>query len=127
MSIRTERVASLIKHEIGAIILREFSSTEYGFITVTDVRMSPDLKIAKVYFSIFGSSEKQEKTMEMLEEQKQHIRGEVAHRVRLKFAPALHFFQDTTMEEVDKINRLIKQLHANDQPHDGETDPGSGR
>lgn len=127
MSIRTERVASLIKHEIGAIILREFSSAEYGFITVTDVRMSPDLKIAKVYFSIFGPSDKQEKTMEMLEDQKQHIRGEVAHRVRLKFAPALHFFQDKTMEQVDKINRLIKQIHANDEPHDGETAPGTER
>jgi|DewCreStandDraft_4_1066084.scaffolds.fasta_scaffold123472_2 ribosome-binding factor A len=125
MSIRTERVASLIKHEIGAIILREFSSTEYGFITVTDVRMSPDLKIAKVYFSVFGSSEKQMKTMAMLEEHKQHIRGEVAHRVRLKFAPALHFFQDTTMDEVDKINRLIKQIHASGDKHHGETEPGT--
>ncbi len=127
MSIRTERVASLIKHEIGAIVLREFSSTEYGFITVTDVRMSPDLKIAKVYFSIFGSVEKQAKTMEMLEDQKQHIRGEVAHRVRLKFAPALHFFQDTTMEEADKINRLIKQIHQRDGSHDGEAEPGTER
>jgi ribosome-binding factor A len=53
--------------------------------------------------------------MQMLDEQKQHIRGEVAHRVRLKFAPALQFFQDTTMEEVDKINRLINKIHSNNQ------------
>lgn len=125
MSIRTERVASLIKHEISAIILREYSSTEYGFITVTDVRVSPDLKIAKVYFSVFGSSEKQSKTMAMLEEQKHHIRGEVAHRVRLRFAPALQFYHDTTMDEVDKINQLIKKIHSSGDTHDPESGEGS--
>lgn len=114
MSIRTERVASLIKEEIGAIILREYSSTAYGFITVTDVSMSPDLKIAKIYFSIFGPAEKQEKTMEMLNEEKQHIRGEIAHRVHLKFVPTLHFYHDTTMDEVDKINRLLSKIHKTD-------------
>ncbi len=113
MSIRTERVASLLKEEIGTILSREYSSTEYGFITVTEVHMSPDLKIAKIYFSIFAAPEKQAATMKMLEEQKQHIRGEVAHRVRLKFAPALQFYHDTTMDEVDKINRLINKIHSN--------------
>ena len=125
MSIRTERVASLIKQEIGAIVLREFSSSEYGFITVTDVRMTPDLKIARVYFSVFGSTEKQMKTMAMLEEQKQHIRGWVAHRVRLKFTPALQFYQDTTLEEVDRINRLIKKIHDGDESHGTEGEPGT--
>lgn len=118
MSIRTERVASLIKQEIGTILTREYSSPEFGFITVTDVQMTPDLKIAKIYFSIFGSSDIQEKTMAMLDGEKQHIRGEVAHRVRLKFAPALQFYHDTTMDEVDKINRLIKKIHS-DEPSKG--------
>ena len=120
MSIRTARVASLIKEEIGTIMSREYSSTEYGFITVTDVQMTPDLKIAKIYFSIFGSPDKQAKTMNMLLEQKQHIRGEVAHRVRLKFAPALQFYHDTTMDEVDKINRLINKIHS-DEHGDSES------
>ncbi|MBI5473723.1 MAG: 30S ribosome-binding factor RbfA [Ignavibacteriae bacterium] len=121
MSIRTERVASLVKEEIGSILSREYSSTEYGFITVTDVRMSPDLKIAKIYFSIFGAPEKQAATMKMLEEQKQHIRGEVAHRVRLKFAPALQFYHDTTMDEVDKINKLINKIHSDDNESGGSS------
>lgn len=115
MSIRTERVASLIKETVGGIVAREYSSAEYGFITVTDVRMSPDLKIAKIYFSIFGSAEKQANTMAMLDEQKQHIRGEVAHRVRLKFAPALQFYRDATMDEVDRINKLINKIHKDDE------------
>ncbi len=121
MSIRTERVASLIKHEIGSILTRDYSSPEYGFITVTEVRVSADLKIAKVYFSIFGDEQKQQSTMEMLEEQKHHIRGLVAGRVRLKFAPALQFYHDTTMDQVDKINRLINKIHENDDKNTGST------
>ena len=119
MSIRTERVASLIKEEIGAIILREYSSTAYGFITVTDVNMSPDLKNARVYFSIFGTPEKQKLTMDMLNGEKQHIRSEVAHRVVLKFVPALHFYHDTTMDEADKINRLLSKIHKNETDEPG--------
>ncbi|MEO8169225.1 MAG: 30S ribosome-binding factor RbfA [bacterium] len=120
MSIRTERVASLIKEEMGTIILREYSCTAYGFITVTDVNVSPDLKLAKIYFSIFGTPEKQKLTMDMLNAEKQHIRGEVAHRVQLKFAPALQFYHDTTMDEADKINRLLSKIH-NDETDEPES------
>jgi ribosome-binding factor A len=122
MSIRTERVASVIKETIGAIVTREYSSTEFGFITVTDVRMSPDLKIAKIYFSIFGTPEQQAATMQMLDDQKQHIRGEVAHRVRLKFTPTLQFYHDATMDEVDRINRLLNKIHKDDESIHGGTE-----
>lgn len=121
MSIRTERVASLIKETVGVIVSREFSGSEFGFITVTEVRMSADLKIAKIYFSIFGPADKQASTMAMLEEQKQHIRGEVAHRVRLKFAPALQFYHDATMDEVDRINKLINKIHEDDDQIHGKS------
>lgn len=122
MSIRTERVASLIKEEMGGILSREFSGTEFGFITVTDVKMTPDLKIAKVYISIFGSPEKQQKTLEMLEEQKQHIRQSVARHVYLKFAPALQFHHDATMDEVDRISKLINKIHEDDDKiHGGQS------
>lgn len=114
MSIRTERVASLLRHEIGAILTREYNAPEYGFITVTEVRVSADMKTAKIYFSIFGDEQKQQLTMKLLEDQKQHIRSLLASRVRLKFAPALQFFHDTTMEQVDKINKLITKIHEDD-------------
>jgi ribosome-binding factor A len=115
MSIRTERVASVIKERIAAILVHDYNDPALGFITVTDVRMTPDLKIARVYFSIFGSEEVQTKAMKMLEGEKQHIRGLVASHVQLKFAPTLQFYQDHTMDEVDKINRLINKIHEDDK------------
>jgi ribosome-binding factor A len=111
MSIRTELVASLIKEEIGAILIREYRDRAYGFITVTEVKVTADLKIAKIYFSIFGEPTVQERTMAMLEGEKQRIRGLVASHLHLKFTPALQFFHDNTLDHVDRINHLIRQIH----------------
>lgn len=118
MSIRTERVASVIKERIGAILIRDYNEPSYGFITVTDVKMTPDLKIAKVYFSVFGSEVVKGRAMKMLEGEKQHIRGLVASHVQLKFAPLLQFYLDHTLEEVDRINRLINKIHEDEKKDD---------
>jgi ribosome-binding factor A len=120
MSIRTERVASLIKAEIGEIVTREYNEPSYGFITVTDVRMTPDLRIAKVSFSIFGSEEQKQRTMTMLDEERGHIRGIVGSHLRLKFTPSLQFYRDDTLDTADRINQLIKKLHEDDNGRDGE-------
>ncbi len=119
MSIRTERVASLLREEIGAILIREYRDKAYGFITVTDVTVTADLKIAKIYFSIFGEAAVQEKTMAMLKDEKQHIRGIVASHLHLKFTPALQFFHDNTLDHVDRINHLLKKIHDDE----GKTPP----
>ena len=112
MSIRTERVASLLKEEIGAILVRDYSDRSYGFTTVTEVKMTPDLKIAKVYFSVFGGPEVKARTMAMLKDEKSHIRGLVGSHVRLKFTPALQFYLDDTLDQVDRINHLIRKIHG---------------
>ena len=119
MSIRTERVASLIKSEIGTILTREYNDPTLGFITVTDVKMSPDLRIAKVAFSILGNEELKAKTMRMLEEEKSHIRGAVGSRLRLKFTPALQFYRDDTLDTVERINQLIKKIHDDGPQEEG--------
>ena len=116
MSIRTERVASLIKEEIGSFLVREYGDNTHGFTTVTDVRMTPDLKIAKVYFSIFGNPDVREKTMAMLEDDKAQIRKLVGSHLRIKFTPALQFYLDDTLDQVDRINTLIKKIHDGSNP-----------
>ncbi len=114
MSIRTERVASLLKEELGAVLVRDYSDPSYGFITITDVRVTGDLRIAKVYFSIMGDAEIQKKTMAMLERERSHLRGMIGSKLRLRFVPDLHFYQDTTMERVHRINTLINEIHKDD-------------
>jgi len=116
MSIRVEKVASVIKQEISSIITREFSSPAYGFITVTEVHMTPDLKTAKIYVSILEKGEVRERTLKMLEDQTKHIRGLLGSQLYLKFTPTIQFFFDETMDRVDHINNIIKKIHQNDKP-----------
>ena len=122
MSIRTERVASLLKEEIGALLVRDYNDPAYGFITVTDVRVTGDLRIAKIMFSVMGTPEGQKKTMAMLEPERSHIRGLVGSKLRLRFVPELQFYHDTTMDRVHRINTLISEIHK----QDSERGDGSG-
>ena len=116
MSIRTERVASLIRQEMGTILSREFSgSQEYGFATVTETRMTPDLRTARIYVSVLGSEEKQEKTMKRIESSKGHYRTMLGSRVNLRFAPILEFFHDKSLDNALHIEGLIKQIHKDDK------------
>jgi ribosome-binding factor A len=115
MSIRVEKVASLIKQEISAIFTREFSSREYGFITVTDVHMTPDLKNAKIYISILEKGEVRDRTLKMLEDQKKHIRALLGSHIYLKFTPTIQFFFDETLDRVESINNILKKIHQDDR------------
>lgn len=111
MSMRTEKVASLIREEIGVLLERQYQSQEYGLMTVTEVHMSPDLQLAKVYISVFGDEELRMRTMKMLDENKSHIRAYLGSNLRLKFTPAIQFYIDETLDRVDRINKLIDQIH----------------
>ena len=114
MSLRTEKVASLLRHELGTVISRDYSGGELGFSTVTEVRITPDLKHAKVYVSILGAPDVRAKTLARLESEKAAIRGMLASHLNMRFTPDLQFLQDDTMDRVENLEKLIKQIHEKD-------------
>jgi ribosome-binding factor A len=111
MSVRSDKVASLVKQEVSSIFQRYFGMEEYGFLTVTEVRMSPDLKNAKVYVSVFGDAERKQRSMDLLEGQKSFIRAELGHSVNLKFTPALTFYLDESLDRAMLIENLLNRIH----------------
>ncbi len=113
MSYRIDKVEQLIKEEISLIFLHKLSETDLGFVTITNVRVSPDLKIAKIYLSVL-EKEKRELVLDKIDLKKGFIRSELAHRIRMKFIPELKFFLDDTLDYVEKIEGLIKKIHEND-------------
>ena len=119
MSVRTEKVASLIKELMSEIIQRNFRMEQFGLVTVTEVRVTPDLKLAKVYVSVFGDADKKKNTLTHLEVEKGAIRSELGHNMSLKFTPALAFYLDETLDYAMKIESLINQIHK-DPPADKE-------
>jgi len=117
--VRTDRVASIVKQEIGTILQKNFTVAESGLITVTEVRMSPDLKIAKIFVSIFGDGTKKDKGLAFLEEQKSFIRSELGHHIRLKFTPSITFHLDDSLDRAMKIQNILNQIH-NESKRDPE-------
>jgi ribosome-binding factor A len=121
MSYRIDKVEHLIKEEISLIFLHKLSNMDLGFVTITNVRVSPDLKLAKIYLSVL-EKEKRELVLDKIDAKKGYIRSELAHRIRIKFIPELKFFLDDTLDYVEKIEGLIKKIHEDD---DNKTNEGS--
>jgi len=118
MSIRTDRVASVIKEELGGYIEREFSDPSYGMITVTEVVVSGDLRHAKVYVSLYGNDEARKTAFAALDEEKKHIRSFIASRLRTRYAPEIDFQVDDTLDRVDAINTILRKIHDAGQGHE---------
>jgi ribosome-binding factor A len=115
MSLRSERVASVIKEEVSTLFQRNFSMEEYGFLTVTDVEMSPDLKNAKIYVSVFGDAARKERSLALLDEQKGFVRSTLGRALRLKFTPVITFELDETLDRALKIERIISEIHKDEK------------
>jgi len=116
---RAKRVADLLKEEISEIIMRRLKDPRLGFVTVTDVSVTDDLRLARVYVSILKDEEKKQ-TLEVLQAGKGFIRSELSKRVRMKVLPDLEFRIDTTLEYGSRIEKLLKDLKK------GEGEGGGG-
>ena len=113
MAYRIDKIENLIKEEISLIFLRKLQDPAFGFLTITNVKVSPDLRIAKVYISVF-EKEKREFVIEKVKATAGFIRTELASRIRIKFVPELKFFIDDSLDYVEKIEGLIKKIHKDD-------------
>jgi ribosome-binding factor A len=113
MAYRIDKLENLIKEEISDIFLRKLNSPALGFLTVTNVRVSSDLRIARIYISIF-EKDKREAVLEKVKASGGFIRSELAARIRIKFIPELKFFLDDSLDYVEKIENLIKKIHKDD-------------
>ncbi len=107
---RVDKIEQLIKEEISYILLHKLQDDNLGFITVTDVKVSADLKIAKIYLSVL-QKERREFVLDKINLRLGYIRTELAHRIRIKFVPEIKFFLDNTLDYVEKIEGLINEIH----------------
>ncbi len=109
-STRQQKVSRLIQKELGNFLIKSGRSL-YGnvLVSVTDVRVSPDLSISRVQLSIFPN-EQRVQVLEIMEDNKGKIRGEVAHGLRnqLRKMPELFFYIDDTFDRVAHIENLLK-------------------
>lgn len=109
-SLRLQRVRELLKREIGEVIRREIPVGEAGLITVNDVNVSGDLHSATVYIGILGTAEQQRQGMTLLQRHRKRIQGLVGKAVILKYTPQLRFMIDESVEQGNRVLRIIDEL-----------------
>ena len=123
---RQLRVGELIRHAVADMLSRgdvHDPVIEGHLITVPEVRMSPDLRLATVYVMPLGGKDEQE-VVAALERNKKFLRGEIAHRVNLKFAPEIRFRVDERFDEAERIEKILRTPEVRrdlDSKDDGES------
>ena len=112
-NIRAQRVASQLQQTKSQIIQKELQNPIFTeqLVTVVDVRVSADLSVAKVYFSVLASKQKQQEVMQALNEAKKFIRNEIASRLNMRITPELRFELDTLVEKGEKLIKLIDEVN----------------
>jgi ribosome-binding factor A len=124
-STRQRRVQELLVQEISAILRREMKDPRIGFVTITDARITPDLRIARVFYSVLGDQAAREDTAKALLRATSFIRGEFARRAQLRFAPEIHFEFDTSIERGARLSQLLEQVRRDDELSASADKPGS--
>jgi ribosome-binding factor A len=108
---RATRVAELLREVISEIVTTQLKDPAIGRVTITRVKISDDLKIARVYFNLLGDQQQRQNTIKGLQRATNFIRAETAHRINLRYAPSLQFIYDDTLDYVDNIENLLKKIH----------------
>jgi ribosome-binding factor A len=106
---RMRRINEVLREVVGASISGELSDPRIGFVTVTSVETSPDLRTAKVYVSVLGSDQEREASLAALRSSHGVIQSKIAAETRMKRTPTLSFHYDETVEQGVRISRLLEE------------------
>ncbi len=119
---RAIRVGELLKEEISQIVLREMKDPRIGFVSVTDVEVSGDLRHAKVFISVYGSEKEKEETLEGLQQAQGFVRKLVGERVKIHHTPEIIFRYDDSIENGVHISEIIKDLKDSGEIKESNSD-----
>ena len=114
MTGRTDRVGEEFREILAQEILR-LKDPRVGFVTVTGVKVTPDLRHAWVYYTSMGDDRARAGTRAGLRSAAPHLRSTIGRQVRLKYLPELEFEEDVSMERSERIEALIRQLHQEEE------------
>lgn len=113
---RADRVSDQIRMEIADILMRKVKDPRVGFVTVTAVEVTADLKQAWVYVTVLPQGAQEADTMEALSRAEGFIKGELGRRLKLRYVPALTFVKDASVERVARVLTLLDDIKKD--PHE---------
>ena len=107
---RTEQIGDLLRAELSDLLRREMQDPRLGFVTITEVFVSADLRTARVNVSCYGDETEQKESMRALRGAAGFLRTEIGKRIRLRTTPQLNFQLDHSMEQAERVQRTLKSL-----------------
>jgi len=117
---RAKRVGEQIRQEVAALLTKGVKEPRIGFVSVTAVKMSPDLHYANVYVSVFGSDSQKKSSLIGLQQSTGWIRREIGKRIRLRVTPEIRFFEDTTLDDVYHLEERFREIHDEQKQQDND-------
>ena len=121
---RAERVADQIRMEVADILMRKIKDPRVRAVTVTDVELTSDLRIARVFVTALGSEEETKDTFAGLTKASGFVRSELGRRLSLRYLPEVVFVKDLSGPRGDRVLQLLEQLHV---APEGESGSSSGQ
>ena len=118
---RSDRVEQLAKEVLGEAI-QELKDPRIGFVTVTDVKLTRDLRIAQVYVSALGSEEEREATIGAIQHARPHLRSVLGREIRLRRLPEIEIVEDMTAQNSERIEQLLRGLGVSKAPEVASVD-----
>lgn len=112
---RARKLAERIKVLVAEALERSVKDPDLGFVTITDVRVTPDLQNATIYYTVYGSVEEKKKSSEIIERNRGLIRREVGRGLSIRLTPTLEFIVDEVPEVAAHLNDLLAQAKARDE------------
>jgi ribosome-binding factor A len=123
MGIRSERVEGQLRKEISKILLEDLKDPRIGFVTITRIELTGDLRYARIYFSVLGDDKAKEESLAGIKSSLGFIRKLIAERIKLRYVPELYFKLDTSLEysiNLEKTFERIRHERKDDQTGDKE-------
>jgi ribosome-binding factor A len=121
---RLDRVNQLVREEVSHLLQRELKDPRLGFVTVTEVAVSKDLRSARVYVSVLGSEEQWKASLAALHSARGFMRNWLAPRLRLRSVPDLTFLPDRSMAHAAHIQTVLERLREEERP-EPPAEPGA--
>jgi ribosome-binding factor A len=115
---RPNRVGGAIQVEISRLLLREIKDPRIGFVTITRVKVSKDLRVVTVFFSVLGDQSVRADSLTGLNSAKGFMRRELGRRLRLRYVPDIVFSFDPSLEHMSRLAELIHQIHEDEKSGD---------
>ena len=110
MHSRPERVGDQIRQEVTELLARSVQDPGIGFVTITRVKVTPDLQLARVFYTAIGDEKQLKETARALERVNPFLRRQIAQRIRLRRAPELEFKYDESIADLDHVEKLLEQV-----------------